>query len=166
MRTWDKQKLQENCLPVEVEVFCNTPISLSRPHFWAWHYDRRGIFFGSLGLWDAEHKEPKNSAQFHQQPPQFAWPIRFQFLFWIFFHPQSKLYPIPSAASTIFILCTYPIAAISVFFPSQYAAFKIYTPWIFQPCLIWVLASREAKVVFASSCCFRDPFGKRPTRVR
>jgi hypothetical protein len=50
------------------------------------------------------------------------------FYIYIFFHPQSKLCPIPSAASTICILCTYPIAAISVFFPSQYAAFKIYRP--------------------------------------
>jgi hypothetical protein len=32
--------------------------------------------------------------------------------------------------------------------------------------LFFFFADSEAQVVFASACCFRDQFGKRPTRVR
>ena len=43
--TWDIQKLQANLLPMDVEIISNIPLSTRRQEdFWAWHYDKRGIF--------------------------------------------------------------------------------------------------------------------------
>jgi hypothetical protein len=49
--TWDKLKLSTFFSQIDVEVICNIPICMSRQEdFWAWHYDRKGVFFCSVSL--------------------------------------------------------------------------------------------------------------------
>ena len=44
-RSWNKQALTEHFIPADVDFILNIPFS-TRQHedFWAWHYDKRGIF--------------------------------------------------------------------------------------------------------------------------
>jgi hypothetical protein len=43
--TWKEEKLQQYMLPMDVELILQIPIC-TRQHedFWAWHYDRHGLF--------------------------------------------------------------------------------------------------------------------------
>jgi hypothetical protein len=43
--TWMEEKLRQYMLPMDVELILQIPICM-RQHedFWAWHYDRRGLF--------------------------------------------------------------------------------------------------------------------------
>ena len=44
-RQWDMVKLNEYFLPLDVEVIKSIPISTRmQSDFWAWHYDKRGLF--------------------------------------------------------------------------------------------------------------------------
>lgn len=43
--SWDRQKLTQFFNPMDVEVICSILLSTRRQHdFWAWHYEKRGIF--------------------------------------------------------------------------------------------------------------------------
>jgi hypothetical protein len=42
---WDRQRLLEFFHPMDVEAISNTPLSTRRQRdFWAWHYEKRGVF--------------------------------------------------------------------------------------------------------------------------
>jgi ribonuclease HI len=44
-RQWDRQKLNTFFQPVDVQVIMNIPVSTRvQSDFWAWHYDKKGIF--------------------------------------------------------------------------------------------------------------------------
>lgn len=44
-RTWNRQVLAEHFIAPDIDVILNIPLSTrSQSDFWAWHYDRRGIF--------------------------------------------------------------------------------------------------------------------------
>jgi hypothetical protein len=44
-RQWDRQKLNFFFQPVDVRVIMNIPVSSRvQSDFWAWHYDKKGIF--------------------------------------------------------------------------------------------------------------------------
>lgn len=44
-RTWNKQVLIEHFVSPDVDIIMNIPLSLRvQRDFWAWHYDRRGVF--------------------------------------------------------------------------------------------------------------------------
>ena len=44
-RSWNTQKLNEHFIAPDVAFIQNIPLSFKvQPDFWAWHYDRRGIF--------------------------------------------------------------------------------------------------------------------------
>jgi hypothetical protein len=52
MAAWDNQKLQTYFLPMDVEMISNIPLCTRRHiDFWAWHYDKKGIF----SVWYAYH---------------------------------------------------------------------------------------------------------------
>lgn len=43
--TWDHQKLQNFFTPMDTEIIGNIPLCIrSQEDFWAWHYERRGVF--------------------------------------------------------------------------------------------------------------------------
>ena len=44
-RSWDRQMLSDNFIALDIEMIINIPISnRMQDDFWAWHYDRRGVF--------------------------------------------------------------------------------------------------------------------------
>ena len=43
--SWDQQKLQEYFYPMDAEVISSIPLTTRRQEdFWAWHYERTGVF--------------------------------------------------------------------------------------------------------------------------
>ena len=42
---WDMQQLKESFLPMDWEIIANIPLSTRiQEDFWAWHYEKSGVF--------------------------------------------------------------------------------------------------------------------------
>ena len=56
---WKQEKLEEFFLPMDVEVIKGIPLSTrNQVDFWAWHFERTGIFFSSFGVQNpSDHEE-------------------------------------------------------------------------------------------------------------
>ena len=50
-KTWDRQVLKEHFIEQDIDVITDIPLSSRvRSDFWAWHCDKRGIFFSPICL--------------------------------------------------------------------------------------------------------------------
>jgi hypothetical protein len=67
--SWDQQLLQQIFTPIDVEVITNIPLSTRRQEdFWAWHYEKSGLFSVGSAYRMLVHNRDKNEAWLGDRP--------------------------------------------------------------------------------------------------
>lgn len=68
MSNWDHEKLLGCFTPMDRELIANIPLSTMRmDDFWAWHYERYGVFFGDVRYRMLVHNSATKSAWLEEE---------------------------------------------------------------------------------------------------